>query len=182
VFDSKQIVLHNDNKKREKMIKEAMQFIGKTMVYQSQKRLHNPKEMNGKSFINSDGHEFVIFRQTILDPVEESEREPEAVFRVQFKVAKIRPGRDRMIIAMKSPVFVALPGFRSKLWMVDTLNNTYQGVYEWATLKDAEDYVHSYSMEFMNEVAIPGGLSYEIIPGGKIMQNGQKVWILKSSN
>lgn len=161
------------------MIKEAMKFICKTMVYQSQGRLHNPKEMNGKYFINSDGREFEIFRQTVLDPIKGCEKEPGAVFRVQFKVAKIRPGRDRLIIAMKSPVFVALPGFRSKLWMVDTLNNTYQGVYEWETLQDAEAYVDSYSMEFMNEVAVPGGLSYEIVPGGKIIQSGQKVWIRK---
>ncbi len=99
------------------------------------------------------------------------------MFRVRFQVPRISPWRDRLIISLKSPVFVALPGFRSKLWMVDDKNHTYQGVYEWSTLQDARSYVHSYSMEFMAEVAVPGKISYEIIPGGVIIQKDRTLCI-----
>jgi hypothetical protein len=156
---------------------KMFEFIFKTLGYQTTGRLHNPKDQVGKEFTNPDGQEFVVFKQTTLDQAAGLKTEPEAMFRVQFRVPKIKPWRDRFVITLKSPIFVALPGFRSKLWMVDEKNDTYQGVYEWDTLQDAKDYAHSASMDFMTEVAVPGGISYEIIPGGKIMQKGQKLSI-----
>jgi hypothetical protein len=154
------------------MNSQMFEYIFRNMKYQTAGRLHTPKDQIGNIFTNPDGEEFVVFKQTVLEPAGGGSTRPEAMFRVQFRVSKIRAWRDRLIINLKSPIFVALPGFRSKLWMVDEKNNTYQGVYEWDTLQDAEDYVHSASMDFMAEVAVPGGLSYEVIPGGKLVQKG----------
>jgi hypothetical protein len=159
------------------MNNKMFEFIFRTLGYQMAGRLHSPKDQIGKTFTNTDGQKFVVFKQTILDQASGLKTEPEAMFRVQFRVPKITPWRDRFIINIKSPIFVALPGFRSKLWMVDERNNTYQGVYEWDTLQDAENYAHSASMDFMTEVAVPGGISYEIIPGGKITQKGSSLSI-----
>jgi hypothetical protein len=143
-------------------------------------RLHSPKDKIGKTFVNADGGEFVIFKQTTLDPVSGQNARPEAVFRVQFQVRKIISWRDRFIISIKSPMFVAQPGFRSKLWMVDKKNKTYQGVYEWDTLADARAYGHSYSMKFMTQMAVPGGISHEIVPGGKIDEFNSNFRIMKA--
>ncbi len=162
------------------MNNQMFQFISRTLGYWRSGRLHEPKDQIGKTFTNADGQEFVVFKQTVLDPASDANTQPAAMFRVQFRVLKIMRRRDRLIIALKSPIFVALPGFRSKLWMVDEKHNTYQGVYEWATLKDAEDYVHSASMDFMTEVAVPGGLAYEVIPGGKIVQQGSNLSIARN--
>ncbi len=148
------------------------EYIFRTLGYAAAGRLHSPKDLMGNVFTNADGQTFIIFRQTILDPVSGSQTTPQALFRVQFRVPEIKPWRDRLIISLKSPIFVALPGFRTKLWMVDAKNATYQGVYEWATLRDAEAYVHSASMDFMTRVAVPGGIAYEIIPGGIIVNKG----------
>ncbi len=150
---------------------KIFEYVSKTLGYQAAGRLHAPKGQIGKIFTNADGEAFVIFKQTILDPLPGEPEKPEAMFRVRFRVPKISPWRDRLVISLKSPVFVALPGFRSKLWMVDEMNDTYQGVHEWSTLRDAEAYVHSYSMEFMTGVAVPGGISYEIIPGGAVVES-----------
>jgi hypothetical protein len=160
---------------------KMFEFIFRTLGYQMDGRLHSPKDKIGKTFTNLDGEEFVIFKQTILDQATGLAIEPEAMFRVQFRVPKIIPWRDRFVISLKSPIFVALPGFRSKLWMVDEKNATYQGVYEWSTLRDAQDYVHSASMEFMTGVAVPGGISYEIIPAARIAQKNSTLWIERST-
>lgn len=152
------------------MMNEAFKFIFKTIGYKLSGRMHAPTDKIGKNFINSNGQKFVIFKQTVLDPLLVENKEPQAMFRVQFKVAKLVPWRDRLIISLKSPIFVALPGFRSKIWMVDKKNSTYQGVYEWDSLENAKDYVHSASMDFMKEIAVSGGLSYEIIPNGKLKE------------
>ncbi len=164
------------------MNNQMFQFIFRTLGYWKSGRLHEPKDQIGKVFTNADGQEFVVFKQTTLDPVADAQTKPAAMFRVKFQVSKIKPRRDRFIISIKSPIFVALPGFRSKLWMVDEKTNTYQGVYEWATLKDAEDYVHSASMDFMTQVSVPGGISYEIIPGGKVMEKGSKLSIVRNGS
>lgn len=164
------------------MNNKMFDYIFKTLGYQATGRLHAPKDQIGKVFSNPDGEAFIIFKQTILDPMPGEVEKPEAMFRVQFRVPKISPRRDRLIISLKSPIFVALPGFRSKLWMVDEKNNTYQGVYEWSTLQDAENYVNSYSMEFMTEVAVPGGISYEIIPGGVVVRKGRTLCIERNDN
>jgi hypothetical protein len=149
----------------------AIGLVTRTLGYKHSGRLRSPRDRVGQTFRNADGHEFVIFRETVLDSLPDAPRKPEAMFRVQFQVSKIVPWRDRLVIAMKSPIFVGLPGFRSKLWMVDEKNSTYQGVYEWDRLQDAENYVRSASMDFMANVAVPGGLSYEIVPGGAIARS-----------
>jgi hypothetical protein len=178
MFDNIQIVHQTLWLVKEKIMNSEMfQYISKTLGYLKGGRLHNPKDQIGKVFTNADGQAFVVFKQTTLDPAAGLKAEPEAMFRVQFRVPKIMPWRDRLIITVKSPIFVALPGFRSKLWMVDEKNNTYQGVYEWDTSRNAEDYVHSASMDFMAGVAVAGGFSYEIIPGGKLVQKGANLSI-----
>jgi hypothetical protein len=161
------------------MNSEMFAFIFKTLGYKMAGRLHTPKDQIGKIFTNASGEEFVVFKQTILDPLPGHNTKPEAIFRVQFKVRRIIPWRDRFIISIKSPLFVAPSGFRSKLWMVDKKNNTYQGVYEWNTIADARAYGHSASMDFMTRVATPGGISYEVVPGGKIRQTGSHLDIIK---
>ena len=163
------------------MNNQMFDYIFRTLGYLAAGRLKSPKDQIGKAFLNPDGEKFVVFKQTVLVPAGSPASKPQAMFRVQFRVPKIQPWRDRLIIALKSPIFVAQPGFRSKLWMVDESNHTYQGVYEWETVKAAEEYIHSASMAFMTEVAVPGGISYEVIPGGTIVQKGSSLLIERVS-
>ncbi len=162
------------------MNKEFLGLCLKTLRYQLSGRLHLPKDQVGQVFVNADGQEFVIFRQTVLDPVSARTTPPAAIFRVRFRVPKIR-WSDRFLTLLKSPLFVGLPGFRSKLWMVDAKNCTYQGVYEWDTLPDAENYAHSTSMGFMAFLAVPGEISYEIIAGGTLVERNSRVSVVPAS-
>jgi hypothetical protein len=154
------------------MQNEMLEYVSRTHSYRAARRLRSPKDRIGQMFTNADGHRFTIFKETVLDPTLGQTRGPEAMFRVQFQVSRIRTWLDRLVIAVKAPIFVGAPGFRSKLWMVDERTNTYQGVYEWDTLADAEAYAHSASMGFMTQVAVPGGISYEIVRGGRVVQRG----------
>lgn len=154
------------------MNNEMHAYISRTAGYHAQGRLSSPKGLVGRTFGNPDGSRFVVFKQTVLSPEAGTSSEPQAMFRVQFRVSRIRPWLDRLVIAIKSPIFVGAPGFRSKLWMADREKNTYQGVYEWETIADAEAYAHSASMGFMTQIAVPGGISHEVIPGGRVAQEG----------
>jgi hypothetical protein len=148
----------------------------RTFGFRHAGRLHEPRGRIGKTFINPDGQKFVIFKETILDPeagrpLDGKTTRPEAVFRVRFRVKRFAFWQQ-VLIAFKSPLFVTLPGFRTKLWMKNAATCDYQGVYEWDRLEDAQAYVESESMKIMTWLAVPGGIEYEIIAGGKIVKVG----------
>jgi hypothetical protein len=48
--------------------------------------------------------------------------------------------------------------------MINRRNGDFQGLYEWNSVEQAEEYVNSFAMNFMTKRSIPGSVSYEIIP------------------
>jgi hypothetical protein len=134
-----------------------------TLAFRHAGRLHEPRGRIGQTFTNPDGQKFVIFKETILDPLPGQTTRPEAIFRVRFRVKRFAFWQQ-VLIAFKSPLFVILPGFRTKLWMKNAATCDYQGVYEWDRLEDAQAYVESESMKIMTWLAVPGGIQWEITP------------------
>ncbi|MBT3339023.1 MAG: hypothetical protein HN855_08265 [Anaerolineae bacterium] len=134
----------------------------KTHWYLLTGRLHFPKERVGESFALEDFQEFTIFRQVIVDPPEGELPKPSALFRVRFRVANMSPEQNKYFSILPIPFFIGLPGFRSKLWMHDHVTGESQGVYHWDTLEDAQNYVNSFAMKFMNRRAVAGSIFHEV--------------------
>lgn len=61
-------------------------------------------------------------------------------------------------------MFIGLPGFNTKFWMVAPETGRFQGIYQWASRQDAEDYSGSFAMRFMARRSEPGSISQIIIP------------------
>ena len=136
----------------------------KTLGYALSGRLHFPRKRIGEVLTMKDGQEFVIFRQVIVDPGQVQPEKPGAVFRVRFQVAHMSPKLNKIFSLLPIPFFIGLPGFRSKLWMLNNADGGFQGIYEWDTVQDAEKYAGSFAMKFMAVRAVPGSVSCEIIP------------------
>jgi hypothetical protein len=162
--------------RRNKMDTTFIKETGRTLAFKHAGRMHEPKTRVGLTFTNPDGQPFVVFKETVLDALPGQTKSPEAVFRVRFHV-KHFSFWQQMLIAFKSPLFVTLPGFRSKLWMKNEATCDYQGVYEWDSLDDAQAYVDSESMKIMRWLAIPDGIQWEIYAGGKIKNVGGRLAI-----
>lgn len=111
-----------------------------------------------------DGQEFVIFRQVLVEPSQDQPEKPGAILRVRFHVANMSPKQNKLFSLLPMPFFIGLPGFRSKLWMLNETTGDFQGVYEWDTVQDAENYASSFAMKFMRIRPVPGSVSYKIIP------------------
>ena len=60
--------------------------------------------------------------------------------------------------------YVGLPGFRSKLWMVNPESGDFSGYYEWDTIEDAENYGRSFAAGFMTRRSVPGSVSLKVLP------------------
>ena len=127
-------------------------------------RLHFPKNRIGEHITTEDEQEFIIFRQAIVDPRQGQAEKPGAVFRVRFHVAHMSPKQNKLFSLLPIPFFIGLPGFRAKLWMVNEASGDSQGIYQWDTVHDAENYAHSFAVKFMTMRSVPGSVSYKITP------------------
>ncbi len=127
-------------------------------------RLKFPRDRVGEVFRAEDGREFTIFRQAIVRPEDGQPERPGALFCVRFRVANMTPAQNRLFSLFPIPFFIGLPGFRTKLWMVDEATGDCQGVYEWSTVQDAENYAHSFAMKFMMMRSVPGSVAWKVMP------------------
>ena len=127
-------------------------------------RLVFPRDRIGEVFQAEDSREFTVFRQIIIKPVPGQAERPGALFQVRFRVANMTPAQNKIFSLLPIPFFIGLPGFRTKLWMVDEASGDCQGVYEWDTVQDAENYAHSFAMRFMTMRSVLGSVSWKVTP------------------
>ena len=112
-----------------------------------------------------DGTAFTVFRQARFTPAGPGgESPPRARFTVRFHVKNMTPERNRRFSLLTIPFFVGMPGFRSKLWLVDESSGDFMGIYEWRTEGDARNYSESFAMHFMTKRSEEGSVSFDIEP------------------
>lgn len=134
----------------------------RTIVLALTGRLHFPRDRAGRPWIDPDGRRFTVFRQVTVDPGKGRMSGPGARFQVRFHVANMTARHNERFSVIPIPFIVGLPGFRSKLWMIDRATGDFQGVYQWDTVQAAERYAGSFAMRFMTGRAKPGSVWYRI--------------------
>lgn len=134
----------------------------RTLSHMFHGRLHFPRDRIGEVIQMYDGEEFTIFRQVIVDPTPKQPAKPQAEFRVLFKVTRMSAQQNKPFSLIPIPFITGLPGFRSKLWMVNENTGFNQGLYEWDTVEEATFYANSFAMQFMRNRSIPNSVTYEI--------------------
>ena len=147
------------------MRSKAFLSVLKTIWYALSGRIHFPKNRVGEVLTMEDGGKFVIYRQAIVSPGKNQPEKPGAIFRIRIHLLeKVSFKQDRIGSLFAIPLFVGLPGFRSKLWTTDEVNRIAQGIYEWDTIQDAENYINALALKIMAKQATPGSVSREIVP------------------
>ena len=111
-----------------------------------------------------DGQQFTVFRHMHVRTKKMDFDDSPAVFVVRFKFAKFSYNTNRILSCIPIPFIAGFPGFRDKVWMVIEENGYWQGIYQWDTVRCAEDYRNSFVLSMMNRRAIPETVSYEILP------------------
>lgn len=125
-------------------------------------RIQFPKDRIGEIIIGDDGRPFQIFRQVIIKSSQTQEQHHNAIFKVNFKLAEMSPQKNIKFSLLAIPFFIGLPGFKSKLWMIDKESGYFQGIYEWDTKEHAERYSKSFAMKFMCKRSLPNSVQYTI--------------------
>jgi hypothetical protein len=136
-----------------------------TIYYLLSGRLHFPKNRSGEIFVTTDGCNFTIFRQAVVNPpAGQNCKKPGAILRVRFRITSMTPRQNEIFSLIPIPFITGLPGFRSKLWMSDRKTGECQGVYVWDSIDSAQRYADSFAMRFMSSRAAPGSVWYRISP------------------
>jgi hypothetical protein len=103
-----------------------------------------------------------------IDPRPGQPQMPGAVFRPRFHVKGMSTRMNILFSWIPVWFILGLPGFRSKLWLVNPQNGDFSGYYEWDTVQDAENYGSSFAAGFMTRRSIPGSVSFKVIPGNRM--------------
>ncbi len=130
-------------------------------------KIHFPKEYNGMKLRMEDDHEFEIFRHVIIGQKEEITPNS-AIFLVRFKLNNMSIEKNKRFSRLPIPMFIGLPGFQAKFWMCNDQTGCNQGIYQWQTVQDAENYSKSFAVRFMTGRSEPNSLSFKIIPNKNI--------------
>jgi hypothetical protein len=127
-------------------------------------RLHFSKEYLGKTIVMGDGQQFTVFRHMHLRTRNLYFDDSPTIFVVRFKFARLSYKINRILSCIPIPFIAGFPGFRDKVWMVNEKNGYWQGIYQWDSVRCAEDYKNSFVLSMMTKRAIPETISYEIVP------------------
>ena len=136
-------------------------LIARTMGLLFTRRVHFLKNRIGET-VQQEEEDFEIFRQVIVDPLNNKPKKPEALFKVYFHFASFSVNTNKVLSLIPIPFIIAQPGFRSKTWMLGQKTGMFQGFYEWDTIKDAENYWTSFPLKLMKKRAVPDSLTYSI--------------------
>jgi hypothetical protein len=117
----------------------------------------------------SDGRTYVPFRHTRKAATRWATASDPAVLQPRFALRVMCPARHRVhalfrvVCIVTTPFFVGLPGFRSKLWMVDPATGDFAGLYEWDDEPTARAYAEGLC-KVLRLLSVPGSVSYEVTP------------------
>ncbi|MEV6965133.1 hypothetical protein AB0M47_08435 [Hamadaea sp. NPDC051192] len=137
---------------------------GRTLMLLAQRRVHMPRRRVGTWVRFADGSTSRIYRETVLDRPEPQEP---CVLIVQFRLRYVRGRGHRMFGAeslLNTPLFVAFPGFVSKLWLAADEHGVYRGCYDWDGPEAAREYVRAlwWPLALVSDTA---SIKYQVLPG-----------------
>lgn len=125
--------------------------------------VHFPKELIGEVLTMEDGQKFTVFRRLIVANTGINSEHP-AIFKVRFKFRNLSIDTNKRLSIIPAPFFMGMKGFMEKDWSVNEDTNDFQGIYQWSSKEIAERYPNTFIFKLMTMRAVPGTVSYEIIP------------------
>jgi len=141
------------------MTNPVLGFLGTLLLYVRKRVIFDQSSVN-KTIEVSDGQSFSVFRRVTIS-VPAGTPDPEAYFLVRFKQQNI--GSRKHIQFPLMMMFMGFKGFRSKYWAINRQTGLCQGLYEWQTVRDAENYSKSIAMRIMAKRSHPGSVTFRVI-------------------
>lgn len=99
-----------------------------------------------------EGGEFTIFRQITIYPLVQNTTD--CTFIVNFKFASLSYKANKIASIIPMLLITGFPGFITKMYAVNFKNGYWQGLYQWKSKKNLEEYKQSFVYSMMKKRAI----------------------------
>lgn len=124
-------------------------------------RLISGNLLLSKEYLNDDirtdeGKVFRIFRHIRLKDIKQTPTG--CVFLVSFKFAHLSHSVNKLASIIPMLIIAGTPGFIAKIYAVDTGEGLWQGLYQWDSVENLNEYKKSFVFRMMNRRAIPESL------------------------
>jgi hypothetical protein len=145
---------------------------GRVAVLLGRRRLHIDEPLADRATL-PDGRVLTVFRQTSCDG------EPaggDVTLAVWFHLRGVPPGsRVRRWIferesILNTVLYAGVPGFRTKLWLVDPESCDYAGLYGWCGAAAAEHYGR-YISAVLRPLSVRGSIGYQVVEGTRLVDH-----------
>lgn len=108
-----------------------------------------------------DNSKYKIFRHITVRNTEK--HNVSTVFIVSFKFAVLSHKANKRASIIPMLLITGFPGFVKKIYAVNSENGYWQGMYQWKSLKNLEEYKKSFIFRVMNKRALPESIkSFQI--------------------
>ncbi len=120
------------------------------------KSYKNSKNRIGETIkLKTSDREYTVFKQSDIKGKDTKEG---VYFEVEFSFKKWVPNYFSPTI----PFFIGMPGFISKLWLIDNNNGDYAGQYIFSTRGDAQGYGNSFAQKLVKNLCVQGKHKWEV--------------------
>jgi hypothetical protein len=121
-------------------------------------RLGYSRDYIGTTIKMEDGGEYQVFRHVTSLPQRNNERGP--VLIVRFKFKRLSHAANVFVSQFPMLLITGFPGFRTKMYAVNTKNGYWLGMYQWECKEALERYRASFVLRVMNRRAVDGSVTY----------------------
>ena len=109
------------------------------------------------SYIGNDPREIYTVFRNILDLKGNSRQDGQLMF-VSFKFAHLSHQANKLASLIPMLLIAGFPGFRQKIYAVNSLSGHWMGIYQWRSADDMEDYKRSFVFRMMKKRAIDSSI------------------------
>lgn len=129
-------------------------------------QLHLAGDHLGWTLVFGDGTSSLVYRESVCT-APRTGAPCLLVVAFQLRFIGVNPAGHAAFRAeslLNTPLFAGFPGFRSKLWLTDTVTGVYRGVYEWDGPAEAGTYARTLS-RLLRLVSVPGTVRHHVVDG-----------------
>lgn len=131
-------------------------------------RIRLPGDRVGRFLTTENGEVHTVFREIRVASSRSVTTEDMTVLRVRFRFARFSHPVNRILSLLPVPAIIGMPGFRGKIWTFCRDSGYSQGIYQFESLEQAEEYCQSPVMVVLEKRSVPGSMSKEIHSGTRI--------------
>lgn len=120
-------------------------------------KLRLSNQFIGKTVEMDKNSNYEIFRHITNKQVDSDSKS--TVFIVSFKFSKLSHKANKLTSIIPMLLITGFPGFVKKIYAVNHKNGYWQGMYQWESIENLEEYKKSFVFKAMNKRAIPGSVN-----------------------